>query len=422
MIQALKVPKNAWHLYWLDLEEPLPTGRDWFVPTLVVVCGREGTPVAPPEIMEELDQARVEAMLYRIFEKTPPPDQLLVPQDEEWEEEDWRTFSEEYKVDIRFQPAERSAPDELRAMTRAFVTHIGRPEKPAPSPEEIAHGLVRTGLRLRSQHKRALHFRLALAKDPECAPARIELADAEFAAGNWKSCGEAYGDLIRRGAALRADPAIAWWRDPSTRPYLRAIYGKAMTEWHLSRFAEAAADLVDLMKCNPADNQGARFLVPMLHLLAENPDGAAKFFRWYAKNFPGDFKEPSFLFGWAISSSLEGRESVAREKYIEGILRNIYIAPMLLEVEEPSRQIWLPNDRADANYASEFVQSYAVLWDREPGALRILREVWQEIQPRIREIVKVRDRILDFQDQHYDPEYKAKWQALLEEEEKLCTP
>ena len=160
----------------------------------------------------------------------------------------------------------------------------------------------------------------------------------------------------------------------------------------------------------------------MLHLLAENPDGAAKFFRWYAKNFPGDFKEPSFLFGWAISSSLEGRESVAREKYIEGILRNIYIAPMLLEVEEPSRQIWLPNDRADANYASEFVQSYAVLWDREPGALRILREVWQEIQPRIREIVKVRDRILDFQDQHYDPEYKAKWQALLEEEEKLCTP
>jgi tetratricopeptide (TPR) repeat protein len=422
MIQALKVPKNAWHLYWLDLEEPLPTGRDWFVPTLVVVCDREGTPVAPPEIMEELDQERVETMLYRIFDKTPPPDQLMVPQDEEWAEEDWRSFSAECKVDIRFQPAERHAPEELRAMTRAFVMHIGRPEKSLPSPEEIAHGLVRTGLRLRSQHKRALHFKLALSKDPECAPAHIELADAEFAAGNWKACGEAYGEVIRRGAALRADPHTVWWLDPATRPYLRAIYGKAMTAWHLSRFTEAAADLEDLLKCNPTDNQGTRFLIPMLHLLAENPEAAAKYFRRYEKNYPEDFKEPSFLFGWAINCSLEGRETAARAKYTEGILRNIHIAPMLLEVEEPPRQLWIPNDRADANYASEFVQSYAVLWDREPGALRILREVWQEIQPRIREIVIQRERIQDFQDQHYDPHYKTKWQALLDDEEKLCTP
>lgn len=422
MIQALKVPKNAWHLYWLDLEEPLPAGRDWFVPTLVVVCDRSGTPVAPPEIMEELDQVRVESMLYRIFEKTPPPDQLLVPQDEEWDDEDWKAFSTECKVDIRFQPAERSAPEELRAMTRAFVMHVGRPEKPLPGPEEVAHGLVRTGLRLRSRLKRLVHFRLALAKDPECAPARIELADADFADGNWKACGEAYDEILKRGAPLRNDPETIWWKDPSTRPYLRAIYGRAMTSWHLSRFAEAAADLVDLLACNPADNQGARFLVPMLHLLAENPEAAAKYFSRYAKKYPRDFQEPSFLFGWALSASLEGRESAAREKYIEGILRNIYIAPMLLETEEPPRQMWVPGDRADSNYASEFVQSYAVLWDREPGALRILREVWQEFRPRVEEIVRLRERIQEFQDQHYDPDYKAQWQTLLDEEEKLCTP
>lgn len=422
MIQALKVPKNAWHLYWLDLEEPLPTGNDWFVPTLVVVCDRSGTPVAPPEIMEELDQARVESMLYRIFEKTPPPDQLLVPQDEEWDDEDWKAFSTECKVDIRFQPAERSAPDELRAMTRAFVMHVGRPDKPLPGPEEVAHGLVRTGLRLRSRHKRLVHFRLALAKDPDCAPARIELADADFADGNWKACGESYAEIVKRGAALRNDPATIWWKDPSTRPYLRAIYGQAMTLWHLSRFAEAAADLEDLLACNPADNQGARFVVPMLHLLAENPEAAAKYFPRYAEKYPRDFPEPSFLFGWALSASFEGRETVAREKYIEGILRNIYIAPMLLETDEPPRHLWVPGDRADSNYASEFVQSYAVLWDREPGALRILREVWQELRPRVEEIVRLRERIQDFQDQHYDPEYKAKWQALLDDEEKLCTP
>ena len=422
MIQPLKVPKNAWHLYWLDLEEPLPKGKDWYLPTLVVVCDRQGTPVAPPEIMEELDQGRIENMLYRIFEKTSPPDQLLVPHDEEWEEESWKALSSESKIEIRFQPAERSAPDELKAMTQAFVMHIGRSDKTGPSSAEIAHGLVRTALRLVSMRKRLQLLQAALARDPECFPARIELADAEFGQGNWKSCGEAYDEIIRRGEYLRNDPSTVWWKDAETRPYLRAIYGKAMTEWHLSRFAESAEHLEYLLKCNPADNQGVRFLVPMLHLLAEKPPKAARYFKTYEKTYPNDFKEPSFLFGWALSCSLDGHERSARNKYIEGILRNIYIAPMLLEVDEPPRSIWLPTDRAEPNYASDFVQSYALLWDREPGALRILREVWQEIQPRVRDLVRLREKMQDFQDQHYDPGFKTKWQDLVAEEEKLATP
>ena len=422
MIQPLKVPKNAWHLYWLDLEEPLPKGKDWYLPTLVVVCDRQGTPVAPPEIMEELDQGRIENMLYRIFEKTSPPDQLLVPHDEEWDEESWKALSSESKIEIRFQPAERSAPDELKAMTQAFVMHIGRSDKTGPSSAEIAHGLVRTALRLVSMRKRLQLLQAALAREAECLPARIEIADAEFGQGNWKSCGEAYDEIIRRGEYLRNDPSTVWWKDAETRPYLRAIYGKAMTEWHLSRFAESAEHLEYLLKCNPADNQGVRFLIPMLHLLAEKPPKAARYFKTYEKTYPNDFKEPSFLFGWALSCSLDGHERSARNKYIEGILRNIYIAPMLLEVDEPPRSIWLPTDRAEPNYASDFVQSYALLWDREPGALRILREVWQEIQPRVRDLVRLREKMQDFQDQHYDPDFKTKWQDLVAEEEKLATP
>jgi tetratricopeptide (TPR) repeat protein len=372
--------------------------------------------------MEELDQGRIENMLYRIFEKTPPPDQLLVPHDEEWDEESWKALSSESKIEIRFQPAERSAPDELKAMTQAFVMHIGRSDKTGPSPAEIAHGLVRTALRLLSMRKRLQLLQAALARDPECFPARIELADAEFGQGNWKSCGEAYDEIIRRGEYLRNDPSTVWWKDAETRPYLRAVYGKAMTEWHLSRFAESADHLEYLLKCNPADNQGVRFLIPMLHLLAEKPPKAARYFKTYEKTYPNDFKEPSFLFGWALSCSLDGHERSARNKYIEGILRNIYIAPMLLEVDEPPRSIWLPTDRAEPNYASDFVQSYALLWDREPGALRILREVWQEIQPRVRDLVRLREKMQDFQDQHYDPDFKTKWQALVAEEEKLATP
>jgi hypothetical protein len=170
------------------------------------------------------------------------------------------------------------------------------------------------------------------------------------------------------------------------------------------------------------DNQGVRFFIPMLHLLAEAPDKAAKFFHRYEQDYPSDFKEPSFIFGWALSCSLESREMEAREKYIEAILRNIYIAPMLLETAEPPKNLWFPHDRAEPAYAADFIQSYAVLWDREPGALRLLREVWQEIQPRIEKIIRQREVMLDLQDQRYDPDFKTKWQNLSGEEEKLTTP
>lgn len=422
MIQALKTPRNTWQLHWLDLEEPVPAGADWFLPTLVVICDRTGAPVAPPELMEELDQARIENLLYRILDKTPPPDQLLVPQHEEWEEEDWRAFSAESKINIRFIPATKAVSEELQAVTSLLVLRNGRPEQATPPPREVAAGLVRTAHRLRSPSKKLALLKLALEKNPDCSAARIELADMEFGIGNWKSCGDAYDEIIRRDEDLRTQPNTVWWKDHATRPYLRAIYGRAMTNWHLGRFTEACADLEDLLVCNPVDNQGARFFIPMLHLLAEAPDKAAKFFQRYEQDYASDFKEPSFIFGWALSCSLESREMEAREKYIEAILRNIYIAPMLLETTEPPKNLWFPNDRAEPAYAADFIQSYAVLWDREPGALRLLREVWQEMQPRIEKIIRQREIMLDLQDQRYDPDFKTKWQNLSGEEEQLTTP
>jgi hypothetical protein len=81
--------------------------------------------------------------------------------------------------------------------------------------------------------------------------------------------------------------------------------------------------------------------------------------------------------------------------------------------------LWQPNDRAEPNYAADFIDSYAVLWDREPGPLRILRELWQELRPEIAEIVALRERMADFQDQRYEPDYKKLWQQLVARDEKL---
>ncbi len=421
MIQPLKSSKTTWLLYWVDLDEPVPSGNDYFLPTLLIVCDAKGAPLASPEILEELDQVRVENYLLKLFDSLGTPDRLTVCESEDWDDEAWRSFSQENNVEVRFQHFDRRGPEDLRALARTIVLKFVRENAPQPRSKDVARGLLNTAMRVRSSRKKIALLRTALDRDADCSSARIELADAEFQQGNWKSCLAAYDEVIARESPRWQAKSIEWWLQKETRPLLRAIYGRAMTLWHQGRHSEAAVQFERLLRTNPRDNQGVRFFIPLLHLLSENQDAALEYYEEYTRNFPNDYAEPSFLFGWGLALSFKDQETEAKEKYREAMLKNIYVAPMLLEEPEPPRSLWHPNDRAEPAYAGEFIDSYAVLWDREPSALRLLRETWQELLPRITAISVLRERMADYQDQRYEPNYKKVWQGLVEQDEKLTT-
>jgi len=44
------------------------------------------------------------------------------------------------------------------------------------------------------------------------------------------------------------------------------------------------------------------------------------------------------------------------------------------------------------------------------------------LQPRIREMIALRERMNDLQDQRYDPEYKTHWQKLVSQDEQFSEP
>ncbi len=419
MIQPLKSSKTTWFVYWLDLEEPVPANGDYFLPTLLIVSDSSGAPLSAPEVLEELDQLRVENYLLKLFDKFGAPDRLAVGVSEDWDDEAWTAFAQENRVEIRFQKFDRSEPDDLHALAQSVVLRFSGDAKSEPQRRDVARGLVNTALRTRSARKKLALLRTALDRDADCSSARVELADVEFQNGNWKACLTAYDEVVSREMPRWRGRTTAWWIDRETRPLLRAIYGRAMTLWHQGQHTLAADQFEALLELNPRDNQGVRFFIPLLHLLAEEQEAATAFFERYETVYAKDYGEPSFLFGWAFSLFQDGHEAEAKRRYQEAILKNIYIAPMLLELAEPNRSIWHPNDRAEPNYAGEFIDSYAVLWDREAGALRLLREVWEEMQPRIERIVAHRERMIDFQDQRFEPDYKKQWQQLVEEDEKL---
>jgi tetratricopeptide (TPR) repeat protein len=425
MIQPLDTGRNNWRLLWLDLEEPIPKpaapgyekNEEYYLPTCLLVTTATGKPLCQPEILEELDQPRAEQLLGRLFDEYGTPDRLTISQSDDWDAEAWRSFAQDCRIEVTFGDAPSTKPGELRQVAHSIAQRLNGGV--FHSPSVVARGLVASSRRLRSPEKKAAQLRKALEHDADCIIARIELADNDYQATRWSEARRGYQEVIEREERRWRGETPEWWRDPDTRPYLRALYGRAMTEWHQGLFEETAKDLQRLLLLNPVDNQGVRFLIPLVHLLGEADEKALKALQEYEHNYPDDYSEPSLLFGKGLALWRTGDETMAAAAYRTAMLKNIYIAPMLLDLPTPPADIWHPNDRSEIGYAQDFIQSYALLWDRDPAAARFLRETHVELIPALEKIVAHRQTMSEWQDQRYDRDFKAKWKAMTDEDESL---
>lgn len=422
MIQPLDSSRNEWRLLWLDLEEPVPrlssqADDSHYLPTCLLVTTAVGKPLCPPEILEELDQTRAEQLLGRLFEEHGTPDRLIVAASSEWDAEAWKNFGADYRLEVDFGSFPTARPEQLSIAGRRIAQRLNG-GTPMP-PESIARGLVATARRMKSPLKRAACLRKAIEQDEECVQARIELADSDYQAGSWTKCELGYRDVITREERRWRNEHPDWWEDQETRPYLRALYGRAMTHWHSGRFADTARDLETILGLNPRDNQGVRFLIPMVHLLAEDDSKALASLARYERDYQGDYCEPSLLFARGLALWKTGDEESSSAAYRSGMLKNFHIAPLLLDQPAPPADLWHPNDRAEPAYAQDFIQSYATLWDRDAAALRFVGEIHSSLEGKIAEIVALRRTMHEWQDQRYLRDFKSEWKKFIDLDESL---
>jgi tetratricopeptide (TPR) repeat protein len=418
MILPLRATREVWTFDWFDLDVPIQFGSMFILPTCLYVVHRHTRMLIAHEFIRELDQRRVELFLHRVFQEKGTPDELLVPDLDEWDDSVWQALSRDYQCQINLvdmEPNEADPREEDSIESQLSNLLAGSAENLLTSLGNtfVAQGLVKAVRHMRSRDKQRALLAKALDLAPALPEALVELADIDLQDGNI--------DAAAEGFVKAAESAEPFHVAGQATYFVRAQHGRMLAAWHKGDLSEAIVIGEDLLFGNPIDHSGVRFLLPLLQLSLNQIEPANEYFTWYRQSYADDLEEPGFCFGWAFTLFSCDEEPAAAEKYKRGILQNIYIAPMLLDLPEPAPDLWQYHERGDYSYAIEFVDSFGAIWERDASASRFLRELYAGIQPQLDALIDIRRQMADLQDNRYEPNHRVIWDELLAKEKALAS-
>lgn len=430
MIQPYYSNRTIWVLDWADMEVPAEVEGNIILPTCVLIISNTGKPVVAQEMMRELDQRRIVDLLSRCFSERDTPDEIIAPDCPGWDHRAWQNFGKDFNCQVRLINMESLEVPHLLELAQAakkdLMMAFAKPQIELAQklpPAELAIRLADTAQQIQSIAKKEHILRQAICIDENSSRALLELGDHLYTTGQIEPSLEFYQKAEKiEFQKFDSEPPLNGWENQTTRIYLCALFGQVLVHWQSGDFMRAVDLSSRIVTLNRKDNQGVRFLIPLLLLLAEQFEMVFDFFKIYEKEYPNDFVEPALLFAWGLALSLQDDDLGARHKYRIAMLHNLYIAPLLLDLPEPKLNIWHPNERSEPGYAYEFFDSFASLWEKDQSTLRVLREAYDSIQPVLDSLIRLRTEVMNFQDQRYEPNHENIWEIYRSKEKELIKP
>ena len=214
--------------------------------------------------------------------------------------------------------------------------------------------------------KRIALAREALALSPLCSDAYLvlarEAADANEALELYRRAVAVGAEVL--GEAAFADDAGSFWGLLQTRPYMRARHELALALWDLGHRDEAVGHYHEMLRLNPGDNQGIRYLlIDALLELGREADAGALLTRY----------EDDGSAAWTWSAALlafrrTGNSAASRKSLAEAVEANRHVAAYLLGKKPLPRTLPAFTGMGDESEAVAYVHSAASAWAAAPGA------------------------------------------------------
>jgi tetratricopeptide (TPR) repeat protein len=261
--------------------------------------------------------------------------------------------------------------EEANAFLQEALASGDLPEFVPTTPLEQAQDLVYQALEATGKRRLAL-ARKALTISPDCADAYVLLAESTRDLQRAQRLYEQGVQAGERALGTKVfDGAVGeFWGMNETRPYMRARHGLALVLWHLGEHEAAIGHARGLLRLNPGDNQGIRYLLAAWLLAVGDDAGLAALLAQYPDEWSAN---------WAYTRALLTlRQSGAGQKADQALKQALEINPhvpgyLLGVVPFPKR----PPEyygMGDENEAVLYVAEGAEAWLAEPEALAWLTE------------------------------------------------
>lgn len=266
-----------------------------------------------------------------------------------------------------------------RAAMEAFLKRMGR--KRAEKATEKAQQFMYEAWEAESENRAIVAVYAALETSPLCAdaylylmpvmigPERLDLAERAVRAGELALGPKAFKELEGE-----------FWGWLESRPYMRARHHLGLELDAAGRPAEAAEVYADMLRLNPNDNQGVRYLLLDLLILLGRHEEAADLVNRYEHDGTAHW-----LYDVALLAFRTGGDApAARKARSDALAQNPHAPAYLLGRKRIPKALPEYIGWGDPSEAVAYGHHADRLWRETPGALDWLAAGLEAPQPRAR--------------------------------------
>lgn len=264
--------------------------------------------------------------------------------------------------------------EDLKSFLDSIDINKKIPNMPPKSAVEFAQDIMYDAWDAGSRNERIKLAKEALSVSPDCADAYNLLAEEK--ARTLEESKELYQKGVEAGRRALGEKTFKedcgnFWGYLPTRPYMRSMAGLMECLWELGNHDEAIGHAREMLKLNPSDNQGIRYI--FISYLAElgRYDEMEKFMnKGYKNDCAADWLYTKVL----LSFVKEGDSKAARNELKTALRVNKYV-PDYLTGKKAVPKI-LP-DRITMGGEDEgfcYAWRYGKSWEKVCGAIDWLKE------------------------------------------------
>jgi tetratricopeptide (TPR) repeat protein len=265
--------------------------------------------------------------------------------------------------------------DGLALDLRAMESILAQFAEPGESGElEAAQEIMWDAWDTDDRRRRVALAKKALKTSPLCADAHVLLAQEtarsiEDALQHYRRGVEAGEKAL--GAAAFRDDVGHFWGILETRPYMRARQGLAQSLWESGAREEAVTHYQDMLRLNPNDNQGVRYIMLDCLLTLGRDEEAGKLLKRY-KN------DGAAAWEWSGTLALfrrDGDSPGSRKALTRAVRANVHVSDYLLGRKKLPRDLPGFISMGGEDEAIAYAHDAAEAWAAAPGALAWVEKV-----------------------------------------------